>query len=39
MSNLDDESAQINKINQNINTKIEDYEEKIDAETPEKPPP
>ena len=39
MSNLDDELAQINKIDQNINTKIEAYEEKMDDETPEKPPP
>ena len=39
MSNLDDELAQINKIYQNISTKIEAYEEKMDADTPEKPPP
>ena len=39
MSNLDDELAQINEIDQNINTKIEAYEETMDSETPDKPPP
>ena len=39
MSNLDDELAQINKIDHNINNIIEAYEEKMDDETPEKSPP
>ena len=39
MYNPDDKLEKINKIDNKINTKIEAYEEKMDAESPERPPP